>query len=99
MIRRKVRTQRRYGMSIVNPLIFYPWRAYDFVRGAVLWGQLVLRYRRIRKAIQSDPQSQNYIDESLRPVTGANAMDEFVQVYADRIPKTYGAPVREAVAG
>ena len=33
------------------------------------------------------------------PVEGANRPDEFVEVYADRIPKTYGAPVREAVAG
>jgi phage gp46-like protein len=93
-----VRTQRRHGMPIVNPLIFYPWRAYDFVKGAIQWGHLVHRYRRIRKSIQSDLQAKNYIDESLRPVEGANRVDEFVQVYADRIPKTYGAPVREAVA-
>ena len=33
-IRRKIRTQRRHGMPIVNPLIFYPWRVYDFVRAA-----------------------------------------------------------------
>ena len=32
-VRRKVRTQRRYGMPIVNPLIFYPWRLFDFGRG------------------------------------------------------------------
>ena len=25
-LRRKIRTQRRHGMPIVNPLIFYPWR-------------------------------------------------------------------------
>jgi hypothetical protein len=99
MIRRKVRTQRRHGMPIVNPLIFYPWRAYDFVKGAIQWGHLVHRYRRIRKAIQSDPQAHAYVDESLRPVEGANRVDEFVQVYVDRIPKTYGAPVREAVTG
>ncbi len=45
------------------------------------------------------PAAHAYVDESLRPVEGANRVDEFVQVYADRIPKTYGAPVREAVAG
>ena len=30
-VRRKVRTQRRFGMPIVNPLLFYAWRAADFV--------------------------------------------------------------------
>jgi len=99
VVRRKVRTQRRYGMPIVNPIIFYPWRAYDFLKGAAQWGLLVSRYRRLRKQIQSDPNGRSYVDESLRAVHGANAVDEFVQVYADKIPKTYGAPVREAVAG
>ena len=26
-VRRKIRTQRRHGLPIVNPLVFYPWRA------------------------------------------------------------------------
>ena len=34
--RRKVRTQRRHGMPIVNPLVFYPWRAYDFTKGLAM---------------------------------------------------------------
>src|ERR1700733_741437 len=28
-VRRKVRTQRRHGMPIVHPLVFYPWRLVD----------------------------------------------------------------------
>ena len=32
-VRRKVRTQRRHGLPIENPLIFYPRRAVDFVDG------------------------------------------------------------------
>jgi hypothetical protein len=28
--RRKVRTQRRSGMWIVNPLVVYPWHAVDY---------------------------------------------------------------------
>ncbi len=54
--RRKVRTQRRHGMPIVNPLIFYPWRVYDFTKGLAQWGSLVLRHRRMRKRIQHDPR-------------------------------------------
>ena len=67
--RRKVRTQRRHGMPIVNPLIFYPWRAYDFTKGAYAWISLFIRHRRMRKRIQHDPRSADYIDESLRVTT------------------------------
>src|SRR4030095_6588383 len=45
-IRRKIRTQRRHGMRILNPLFFYPWRAYDIVINAWQWLTLVRRYRR-----------------------------------------------------
>ncbi len=32
-VRRKIRTQRRHGLPVVNPLVFYPWRAWDFLSG------------------------------------------------------------------
>ena len=54
-VRRKVRTQRRYGMPIVNPLVFYPWRAYDALRAAGQWLRRMLRYRRILKRVVADP--------------------------------------------
>ena len=38
-------------MPIVNPLIFYPWRIYDFVSGGVRWLKLLRRNRRIQKAV------------------------------------------------
>ena len=94
--RRKVRTQRRHGMPIENPLVFYPWRTYDFLKGVAAWGTLALRHRRMRKRIQHDPASRNYIDESLRvSLEGSNRPDEFMEVYADKIPATHGAPKRE----
>jgi radical SAM superfamily enzyme YgiQ (UPF0313 family) len=94
--RRKVRTQRRHGMPIVNPLVFYPWRVYDFTRNVAQWATLALRHRRMRKRIQHDPASRDYIDESLRiTLEGANRPDEFMEVYADKIPATHGAPKRE----
>ena len=52
-----------------------------------------------RKRIQNDPNSRHCIDESLRTTEGANTLDEFIKVYADKMPKTQGAPVREAAAG
>jgi hypothetical protein len=92
-VRRKVRTQRRYGMPIVNPLIFYPWRVYDFVSGALKWLKLLRRYKGMMKRIAADPATASYVDEALTPI-GTGQQDHFVEVFADKIPKTHGAPVR-----
>jgi hypothetical protein len=94
-VRRKVRTQRRYGMPLESPLIFYPRRAVEFVRSGVGWGKLAVRLRRLRKRIESDPAARSYTDEALQP-SPAGKVDHFVEVFADKIPKTHGAPVRVA---
>ena len=39
-----------------------------------------------------DPMAKNYTDEALTPIT-AGAADHFVEAFADKIPKTHGAPV------
>ena len=96
--RRKVRTQRRHGMPIVNPLVFYPWRAFDFLNTAVRWLRLLRHYRRIMARIVADPSAQSYRDEALRVHAVAEA-DHFVEVFVDKIPHTHGAPVRAALAG
>jgi hypothetical protein len=95
-LRRKVRTQRRYGMPIVNPLIFYPWRVYDFVHRGLRWLKLLRRHRRIQKQVLADPNVKNYTDEALTPITAGSA-DHFVGVFADKIPKTHGAPLAAPV--
>ena len=94
-VRRKVRTQRRYGMPIVNPLVFYPWRAYDALRAAGQWLRRMLRYRRILKRVVADPATYTYFDEAMQLVTG-EAPDHFIEVFADKIPKTHGAPTAAA---
>ncbi len=101
-VRRKVRAQRRSGMPVVNPLAFYPWRAWDFVRMIGLWGRRVWRYRRIMARVNADPAKMSYLDEALTPLV-VGAEDHFVQHFADKLPHTHGAPVRaepmrEAVA-
>ena len=40
--RRKLRKQRRSGMTVLNPLIFYPWRVFDFLRSLHAMGPLDL---------------------------------------------------------
>jgi hypothetical protein len=93
-VRRKVRTQRRYGMPIVNPLVFYPWRLLDFGKAFARWLTLYLRYYRTLKRIKKDPASPSYMDEALRLHTGADDPDKLVEAFADKIPHTHGAPVR-----
>ena len=83
--RRKVRTQRRHGMKIVNPLIFYPWRAYDFAKASVQWLSVSLRYSAILRRIKATPEAKSYVDEATRPVNhDGGAQDDFVQFYADK---------------
>ena len=92
-VRRKVRSQRRYGLPIVNPIAFYPWRAVDFLRTAGKWLRLVRRYRRIMAQVVADPSSASYVDEAVRPHIERGETDHFVEMFADKIPHTHGAPV------
>ena len=60
VVRRKSRTQRRHGMPLVHPLIFYPWRAYDFSTAMAKWGLIFWRYYRTMQRIKKDPAAKSY---------------------------------------
>jgi hypothetical protein len=97
--RRKVRTTRRHGMPIVNPLIFYPVRAVEFVLVVAQWLTVGWRYHRIKKRVVQDPASKAHVDDATRPVSiDEMENDELVAAFADKIPDTYGAPKRQPVA-
>jgi pyruvate-formate lyase-activating enzyme len=97
-LRRKVRTQRRYGMPIVNPLLFYPWRAFDWLKVTAQWLLLIRRYRRMMARVAADPAALSYSDEALLVPSEQGEADHLVEAFADKIPKTHGAPVRAAAA-
>jgi len=67
-VRRKVRTQRRYGMKQESPLIFYPRRPVEQVVTGVRWLSLFRRYKRIRRKVEADPNPQAYSDIALMTV-------------------------------
>ncbi len=94
--RRKLRKQRRSGLPVLNPLAFYAWRLVDFLKGTSQWLRLIVRYRRIMARVMKDPSSRTHFDEALRPHTAESATDHFVEVFADKIPHTHGAPVLTA---
>ena len=98
-VRRKVRTQRRRGLPRENPAIFYPKRLVEMAGGLLSWGRLAWRYHRVMRRIMADPQRAHYTDDALKPAIGdAEDVPEFVQAYADRIPRAQ-RPVRQAAAG
>ena len=97
-VRRKVRTSRRHGMPIVNPLVFYPWRIYDFMRTLVHWLRLVRRYKAIQARVDADPAAASYTDAALTP-TASGGTDHIVEAFADKIPKTHGAPKQRVAVG
>jgi hypothetical protein len=97
-VRRKVRTQRRHGMPLESPWVFYPRRAVEMARAGVHWGSLAIRLRLLRKRIERDPLGRSYVDDALQ-ATEAHKLDHFVEVFADKIPKTHGAPVQAALGG
>jgi hypothetical protein len=96
-VRRKVRTQRRHGMPIVNPLWFYAWRAFDVLKVATQWGRMIWRYKRMLKRVKSDPAAASFKDEAMTANVSERA-DHFVEMFADKIPLTHGAPKRAPVA-
>jgi len=71
--RRKVRTQRRPGLPVENPLAFYPKRAWDIVSTYIPMGLYLWRLNRMRKRLQKDPANRAYSDAALAPVGADDA--------------------------
>src|SRR5262249_50832426 len=88
----QVTKARRYGMPVVHPFVFYPWRLADFIKVTSRWLRLIWRYRRIMAKVVSDPAARSCFDEALRPHSSPGETDHFVEVFADKIPHTHGAP-------
>ncbi|MDP6389121.1 MAG: radical SAM protein, partial [Alphaproteobacteria bacterium] len=91
--RRKVRTQRRSGMPIESPLIFYPRRLWEIFDSYVIrLLRLYVTYDRIRKRIEADPNAGQYMDASIAPVTEEEAEeDDLIKTFEDVLPETHDA--------
>ena len=64
--RRKSRHERRPGLPLENPLIFYPKRLWQVVSTHVKVLLLLNRWGAMRRRIKSDPNAANYTDVSLQ---------------------------------
>jgi hypothetical protein len=65
----------------------------------IQWGLLWYRYHRMITRIHADSAAPSYLDEALRPHSGEAEVDRLVEVFAEKIPQTHGAPVRVAAIG
>ncbi len=68
-LRRKVRKNRRSGLKIESPLIFYPRYALETLVKQAKWASLYIRLRIIYKRVKRDPARFDYMDTALEPVT------------------------------
>ena len=71
-LRRKVRLDRRPGLPIENPFLFYPKYFAEVVVKHIKIAGIVWRMGRTRRAIKRDPKSRLYRDLALTPVADAD---------------------------
>ncbi|MET1415471.1 radical SAM protein [Roseibium sp. HPY-6] len=101
IVRRKHRNQRRSGMKLEHPLIFYPKRAVEAAFVAFSWARLFLKFRPALKRVLADENRKAYTDLALTPTSDAEEEEmELIQVFKEAIPNTHGAPevARKTVA-
>jgi len=69
LFRRKYRTDRRPGLPLESPLVFYPRYAWEIVSKHARLLALALRYERVRRRVEADPAASAYRDQALTPVS------------------------------
>ena len=74
-LRRKVRTDRRPGLPIENPLTFYPRYVFGLIAKHIAIARMIWRMGAVRRSIKRDPQARNYTDLALTPTTEAELDD------------------------
>ncbi len=72
LLRLKYRKDRRYGMPIENPLIFYPRYVFETISKFVHFGILYFRFKRILKRVKRtppQPRTQETLEDPLSVIT------------------------------
>ena len=93
IIRRKIRKQRRPGMKLENPFVFYPRRVVESLSSGFRWAQLFLKFRPALKRVKADKSAKEYTDLALSRSTDQEQDEmDLIQVFKNAIPRTHGAP-------
>ena len=75
-LRRKYRLDRRPGMPIESPFVFYPKYVADLVYKHGKLAQAIWRFGSFRRSLKKDPNARNYTDIALTPVAD-DELDSF----------------------
>jgi hypothetical protein len=78
-IRVRRRTQRRSGLSLQNPLIFYPWHWFKTSRGTLAYLLTLARLHLMLRRILADPKSLEYRDAAITPAQPDDSGDHLVE--------------------
>jgi radical SAM superfamily enzyme YgiQ (UPF0313 family) len=78
-LRRKVRRNRRSGMNLESPLVFYPKYFAGTLWKQFQWISLYTRMRIIYRKVRKDPKRFEYMDLALEPVTENEESRELFQ--------------------
>lgn len=84
IFRRKYRLDRRSGLPIESPFIFYPRRVTEFIRNHAKLLPLSWKNSRICKNIKTAPKGKDYSDIALSPVTEAENDDDSLELLTQR---------------
>ena len=79
IFRIKYRHDRRSGLPLESPLVFYGRYAADVARKLVLVGRRWWHLKRIVRKVEADPRAKFYRDEALTPVAEEDA--EHMELY------------------
>ena len=67
-VRIRRRRQRRPGLPLENPLVFYPWHAWRVARTLTAMARTYVRLQWILRRVMRDPKRRDYVDDAIRPV-------------------------------
>lgn len=67
--RKKARKNRRSGLPIENPLVFYPKYWADLLIKQLKWAKFYTKMRMVYLKVKKDPNKAEYMDLALEPVT------------------------------
>jgi hypothetical protein len=77
-VRVRRRRQRRSGLPIQNPLIFYPWSWFKSTKGFLTYMSTLARLRLTLRRILADPNRFEYRDAAIAPIIPDGSEDALV---------------------
>ncbi len=77
-IRIRRRKQRRSGIQVENPLVFYPKHWFKTVFALATMASTILRLHHVMRRIKADPSRFTYLDDAIAPLGAEQAQDDLI---------------------